>query len=101
MIDCVTTMDTKELARIKHARRSRLSRALGHGGAKSSTFFGSPWAAVVCMLVALGSVVGYWRGVPQWALLAMGLGAVVILVVAGWAWKIGRGGGRSVDHDVD
>ncbi len=89
MLDSTTTMDDHELAQMKQTRRERVARSKSRGRGKSGTFFGSPWATVICMSVALGSVIGYWRGVPQWALLAMGLGVALILFVAGYAWRVG------------
>lgn len=69
-------------ARKRHerARSRRRSRLAG-------TFFASPYSAIICMLVALGSIVAFWRGVPSWALLALGFGAVVIIGVAGFFYR--------------
>jgi len=69
-------------ARKRHdrARSRRRSRLAG-------TFFASPYSAIICMLVALGSIVAFWRGVPSWALLALGFGAVLIIGVAGFFYR--------------
>ena len=32
---------------------------------EGTSFFGSPYSAVICMLVALGSIIGFWRGIPR------------------------------------
>jgi hypothetical protein len=81
-------MDDREMAQRRRLRRQRIDRVQGRGGAK--VFFGSPYAAVICMLVALGSIIGYWRGVPSWALLALGMGAVLIIAGAGFFWRSNR-----------
>ena len=77
-------MDEREIAQRKRTRNQRLARSRARG---VGHFFASPYAAVVCMLVALGSIVGFWRGVPQWALLALGVGAVLIIVTAGFFYR--------------
>lgn len=85
MIDSVATMDEQELVQRRRARRQRIVKT--NRRRKSALFFSSPTAAVVCMLVALGSIVGFWRGVPSWALLGLGVGAVLIVVLTGFFWR--------------
>ena len=79
-------MEDHELIQRRVSRQNRISRTKRRGG-QGVAFFGSPYAAIVCMLVALGSIVGFWRGVPNWALLALGMGAVIIVAMAGFFWR--------------
>jgi len=81
-------MDDQELVQRRKTRTQRIKRAKSRGGSK--TFFASPYAALICMLVALGSIVGFWRGVPSWALLAIGMAAVIIIAMAGFFWRSTR-----------
>ena len=77
----------RDIAQRRKTRQQRIARSRARG---VGTFFASPYAAVVCMLVALGSIVGFWRGVPSWAMLALGMGAVLIIVVAGFFYRAKR-----------
>ena len=81
-------MEDHEIIERRASRQKRIARTKRRGAIEGvGQFFASPYAAIVCMLVALGSIVGFWRGVPSWALLALGVGAVIIIVVAGFFWK--------------
>ena len=81
-------MDDRELVQSRRTRQQRIERVKTRGGAKN--FFASPYAALICMLVALGSIIGFWRGVPSWALLALGMGSVIIIFAAGFFWGSNR-----------
>ncbi len=81
-------MDDHKLLQRRQMRKKRIDRTKLRGSTKDATsFFGSPYSAIVCMLVALGYIVGFWRGVPSWAILALGVGAVVIVIAAGFFWR--------------
>lgn len=80
-------MDDHEIARVRKTRKQRIDRVKARGAKDPGRFFASPYAAIVCMIIALGSVVGFWRGVPSWALLGIGIGAVLIIVIAGFFWR--------------
>jgi hypothetical protein len=81
-------MDEHEVLQRRRTRKARIDRVRSRGSNKS--FFGSPYAALICMLVALGSIIGYWRGVPSWALLALGMGVVLIIAGAGFLIRSSR-----------
>lgn len=71
-------MDDKDLLQRRRLRQQRLERARG---ARKAGLMASPLAGVFCMLIALGSIIAYWRGFPSWALLALGFGAVLVLML--------------------
>lgn len=75
-------MDEHELAQRRRTRKHRIDRVRSRGGTR--TFFGSSYAALICMLVALGSIIAYWRDVPSWVYLALGMGAVLIIAGTGF-----------------
>ena len=73
-----------ELEARRRIRKQRIARATGRGG---GGFFSSPQSAVVCMLVALGSILAFWGGLPRWALLALGVGALAVVLLAALLWR--------------
>lgn len=83
-----TTMDDQDIMERRRTRRRRIERVTKRsGGGSRYGVLGSPVAAVFCMVIALGSIVAFWGGLPGWALLAMGFGAVLIMIVATLLWR--------------
>ncbi len=76
---CELEMDDRELLERRRTRQQRIQRSKKRG---TANFLASPYAAIFCMAIALGSILAYWGGVPSWALLALGFGAVLVLIVA-------------------
>lgn len=74
-------MEDREIVERRRSRQQRIARAKSRGRQSQGggNFFATPSAAIVSMFVALGSIIAFWRGVPDWALIAMGMGAVIIL----------------------
>lgn len=81
-------MEEHDVAQRRRMRKHRIDRVKSRGGTK--TFFGSSYAALICMLVALGSIIAYWRDVPLWVYLALGMGAVLIIAGTGFFLKSNR-----------
>ncbi len=82
-------VDEQELLERRRLRRKRMDRAAKRGARKQS-FMANPLVAVFAMIIALASIVAYWGGMPSWVLLALGFGAVLILVIAAFFWKARR-----------
>lgn len=80
-------MEDRELLERRKHRQQRINRSKKRG---SSNFLASPASAIFCMAIALGSIVAYWGGLPSWALLALGFGAVVVLTVVTLFWRAKR-----------
>ena len=72
----------------RERRRRRLARTAG--GNEPKGFFANPISTVLCMGVALVAILAYWQGAPRWALLALGIGAVVVIVLGAALWKSRR-----------
>jgi len=72
----------------RRARQRRMAR-VGSGG-EPKGFFATPLSAVVCMAIALGAVLAFWGGAPQWVLLALGIGSIVVVVIGIAFWRARR-----------
>jgi len=70
----------REIAERRRIRQRRTARAAGRGGYR--TLLKSPAGTIFCMLIALGSIVVYWGGLPSWALLVIGIVALIIVAAS-------------------
>jgi hypothetical protein len=90
MIESISeaNMDDQDLLERRQLRQRRIQRATKRsGGGSKQNLLASPGAAVFCMAIALGSILAFWGGLPSWALLVMGLGAVLVLIAATLFWR--------------
>lgn len=84
-------LEEKRRAELEARRRTR-ERRIGRLTRKGPPgFFSSPQAAIVSMTVALVAILAFWGGVPRWVLLAIGLGAVVVIVAGTLLTRSKRG----------
>jgi hypothetical protein len=70
--------DEHDPSAVRRSRERRLAEATRK---RPGGFLSSPYAALTLKALAIGAVVAFWLGAPQWVFLALAVGALGVIVL--------------------